>query len=138
MGWLTIMMDTTAWSPEQHAEAKEEIDLYKKQLRPLIRDANLYHVSPRPDGVHWDGIEYWDPKRQRGVVSSFRGTIERQNSHNFILKGLQASSRYVVRFHDHSSADRKMTGSELMGPGLKVKLQLENSSELIFIEATPK
>ena len=138
MGWLTIMMDTIAWSPEQHAEAKEEIDLYKKQLRPLIRDANLYHVSPRPDGVHWDGIEYWDPERQRGVVYSFRGAIEREDSHNFILKGLQASGLYVVRFHDHSSVGRKIPGSELMGRGLRVKLPLQNSSELIFIEATPK
>ena len=33
MGWLTIMTDTNAWSPEQHADAKKEIDLYKKELR---------------------------------------------------------------------------------------------------------
>jgi alpha-galactosidase len=30
MGWLTIMMDTTTWSAEQHAEAKKEIELYKE------------------------------------------------------------------------------------------------------------
>ena len=31
MGWLTIMTDTTAWSPEQqHKIAQEEIALYKK------------------------------------------------------------------------------------------------------------
>ena len=64
MGWLTIMTDTNAWSPEQHAEARKEIDLYKKELRSLIRDARIYHVSPRPDGVHWDGIQYWDPDRR--------------------------------------------------------------------------
>ena len=45
MGWLTIMLDTTAWTPEQHAAAKKEIALYKTQLRPLIRDADLYHIS---------------------------------------------------------------------------------------------
>ena len=45
MGWFTIMIDTNSWSPEQHAEAKKEIDLYKKELRPLIRDASLYHIS---------------------------------------------------------------------------------------------
>ncbi len=134
MGWLTIMIDTDAWSREQHAEAGREVDLYKKELRPLIRDASLYHVSPRPDGVHWDGIQYWNAERQRGVVYAFRGTVERENTHSFALQGLQASARYVVKFNDHSSADRKMTGRELMGPGLKVKLPLQNSSELIFIE----
>ncbi|MGA7907060.1 MAG: glycoside hydrolase family 36 protein [Candidatus Sulfotelmatobacter sp.] len=134
MGWLTIMIDTTAWSPEQHTEAKKEIKLYKRDLRPLIRDASLYHVSARPDGIHWDGVEYWDPARLRGVVYTFRGTIEAENTHYFVLHGLQATSHYLVKFCDHSSADRKLTGRELMGRGLKVTLPLQNSSELIFLE----
>jgi hypothetical protein len=134
MGWLTIMTDTNAWSAEQHAEAKQEIDLYKKELRALIRDASLYHVSPRPDGVHWDGIEYWDHERQRGVIYAFRGTVKEENVHSFPLKGLQPSVYYRLRFHDHSAPDRSVTGRELTERGLKVDLNLPNSSELIFIE----
>jgi len=133
MGWLTIMMDTSTWSAEQHAEAKKEIELYKKDLRPLIRDADLYHVSLRPDGVNWDGVEYWDPNRQRGVVYAFRGTGAGENTHSFVLQGLKKSARYTISFHDHISADRTTTGRELMEHGLKVKLPLENSSELIFV-----
>jgi hypothetical protein len=135
MGWLTIMTDTNAWTPEQHAEAKKEIDLYKKELRSLIRDASLYHVSPRPDGVHWDGIEYWDSDRQRGVVYAFRGTIEGENNHSYPLQGLQPSGRYLLKFYDHSAPDRTVTGQELITRGLNVELALPNSSELIFIEA---
>jgi len=135
MGWLTIMIDTSAWSAVQRAEAREEIDLYKKELRPLIRDASLYHVSPRPDGVRWDGIQYWDSDRHRGVVYAFRGTIEAEKAHAFLLKGLQPSARYLLRFHDHSAPDRTATGRELMQRGLKVTLPWSNSSELIFIEA---
>ena len=138
MGWFTIMIDTNSWSPEQHAEAKQEIDLYKKELRSLIRDANLYHVSPRPDGVHWDGIEYWDPNRKRGVVYAFRGTVEKESSHAFQLLGLDPSARYLLMFHDHSSPDRTMTGSELAKKGLPVQLALPNSSELIFLEEQAK
>jgi len=134
MGWFTLMLDTNAWSAEQHAEAKKEVDLYKKELRPLIRDASLYHVSSRPDGVHWDGIEYWDADHQRGVVYAFRGTIEGEKTHSFPLKGLQPSSRYRLKYYDHSARDRTVTGRELMGPGLKVALPLPNNSELIFIE----
>ena len=135
MGWLTIMTDTNAWTPEQYAEAKKEIDLYKKELRSLIRDASLYHVSPRPDGVHWDGIEYWDSDRQRGVVYAFRGTIEGENNHSYPLQGLQPSGRYLLKFYDHSAPDRTVTGQELITRGLNVELALPNSSELIFIEA---
>jgi len=134
MGWLTIMTDTNAWSPEQHAEAKKEIDLYKRELRPFIRDASLYHVSPRPDGVHWDGIEYWDTDRQRGVVYAFRGTIAGENTHTYALRGLQRSGRYLLKFYDHSASDRTVTGRELMTRGLEVMLPLPNSSELIFVE----
>jgi hypothetical protein len=134
MGWLTIMTDTNAWSPEQHAEAKKEIDLYKKELRSFIRDASLYHISPRPDGVHWDGIQYWDSNRQRGVVYAFRGTTEEERMHSYRLQGLQAWGRYLLKFYDHSAPDRTVTGRELMTQGLKVILPLANSSELIFIE----
>jgi alpha-galactosidase len=135
MGWLTIMINTPLWSAEQHAEAAKEIDLYKKELRPLIRDANLYHVSPRPDGVQWDGIEYWDSDRQRGVVYAFHGTAAEEKVHRFALKGLQASSRYRLRYNDHSAPDRSVTGRELMTRGLDVTLPMPNSSELIFIES---
>jgi hypothetical protein len=135
MGWLTIMTDTNAWSAEQHAEAKKEIDLYKKQLRSLIRDASLYHVSPRPDGVHWDGIEYWDSDRQRGVVYAFRGTIDSETTHSYALQGVQPAGRYSIKFFDHSAPDRTVTGRDLVTEGLRVTLPLANSSELIFIEA---
>jgi hypothetical protein len=134
MGWLTIMTDTNAWSPDQHAEAKKEIDVYKKELRSLIRDASLYHVSPRPDGEHWDGIEYWDSDRQRGVVYAFRGTIENEKTHTYMLQGLQPAGRYLLKFYDRSAPDRTVTGHELLTDGLKVALPLTNSSELIFIE----
>jgi alpha-galactosidase len=138
MGWLTIMMDTTTWSAEQHAEAKREIELYKKELRPLIRDADLYHISPRPDGIHWDGIEYWDQNRKRGVVYAFRGTVAGENKHSFVLKGLTAAARYAIIFHDHSSPDRILAGRELMKHGVRVRLPDTNSSELIFIAENPR
>jgi len=133
MGWLTIMTDTNAWSAEQHAEAKKEIDLYKKELRAFIRDASLYHVSPRPDGVHWDGIEYWDAERKRGVVFAFRGNGE-EKTHAFLLQGLVPSAHYSVQFYDHSGTDRQISGEDLMHDGLGVTLDVANSSELIFIQ----
>jgi alpha-galactosidase len=135
MGWLTIMTDTTAWTDQQHRVAKEEFELYKTKLRPLIRDAELHHISARPDGVHWDAMEYFDPTRETGVVYVFRGTATNAhaNQQKFALKGLRSDRQYLLHFHDGNSRDRKMTGRTLMESGLEVELRTANSSELVFI-----
>lgn len=137
MGWCTVMQDTRTWTPEQHAAAQQAFALYKERLRPLIRDADLYHISARPDGVHWDGIEYWAPGSGRGVVYAFRGTAPDEVRHSFVLQGLRADRSYHLRFADHSSPDGVVRGRELMNAGLKVALPLPDSSELVFIEELP-
>ena len=134
MGWLTIMTDTTAWTPEQHTIATDAIELYKKQLRPLIRDGSLYHVSARPDGIHWDGIEYWDPARRKGVVFAFRGKTGDEERHSFVLDGLDAGKRYRLHFQDGSAPDSTQVGAQLMQRGVEVHLRTPLSSELVFIE----
>ena len=134
MGWLTIMQDTTAWTPEQHAAARIEFALYKKDLRPLIRDAELYHVSQRPDGIHWDGIEYFDPKRGKGVLFAFRGTQQNDPSHSFVLQGLRPDDRYRLSFRDHSDANRIAYGRDLSTQGLRVVLRQPQTSELVSVD----
>jgi hypothetical protein len=134
MGWITIMQDTNAWTAEQHDAARRAFALYKQQLRPLIRDARLYHVSQRPDGVRWDGMEYWDPAQGKGVIFAFRGSVPGETKHRFALAGLDAGKRYNLHFEDGSAPDRVATGSELMNPGLEVHLSDPLSSELVFLE----
>jgi alpha-galactosidase len=138
MGWTTIMLDTTTWSAEQHEAAKKAFDLYKRELRPLIRDADLYHVSERPDGVRWDGLEYWNPARKVGVLYAFRGSVANEAEHRFVLAGLNAGTRYKLHFVDGSVGDREALGSELMGPGLTVMLKDPLSSEMVFIQVAAK
>jgi len=134
LGWLTIMLDTNAWSEQEHAAAKEEIELYKKELRKLIRDADMYHIASRPDGVHWDGIEFFDPKRNQGVVYAFRGSNKSEIERNFKLQGLVPQKQYRLRFHDHSAPDRVAAGRDLKASGLTVNLSVPDSSELVFID----
>jgi Melibiase len=134
LGWLTVMLDTTAWSEQEHTAAKAEIKLYKEQLRPLIRDADLYHIAPRPDGIHWDGIEYFDPRRGKGVLYSFRGSNPGENNYVFNLKGLAPSKTYRLHFQDGTAPDRTATGRDLQSSGVALTLPIPNSSELVFIE----
>ena len=132
MGWFSLMQDSVQWSPEQHAAAMAEFSLYKSALRPLIRAADLYHVGERPDGVHWDGIEYFSTGAARGVLYAFRGTTD-EGSHRYRLQGLDPERSYRVTFHDQGAA-ATLSGATLMREGITVTLAAPLSSELVFIE----
>ena len=134
MGWMTIMLDTTTWSAQQQEAARQTFALYKEALRPLICDAQLYHVSDRPDGVHWDGMEYWDPKQGKGVLFAFRGADPEEDAHSFRLSGLRDQDRYHVHFEDGTAPDRVAKGTQLRVSGLAVRLNQHLSSELVFVE----
>ena len=133
MGWLSVMIDTSSWTRAQHRAAVREIAFYKSTLRPLIRNADLYHVSPRPNGVGWDGLEYFDDRRGVGVLYAFHGSEVEPAMHAFRLKGLRAADRYRLHFRDGSSPDRTESGAELMRSGLRVRLPFADSSELVTI-----
>jgi len=138
MGWMTMMLDTTTWSRDQHDAARRAFALYKSELRPLIRDARLYHVSERPDGVHWDGMEYWDVARGRGVLFAFRGSDAHDAEHTFTLKELDPTRIYQLHFEDGSMPDREMTGEQLTRTGLRMSLEEPYSSELVFFSSLPE
>jgi hypothetical protein len=135
LGWFSLMLDTGAWSEEQRAEARRAFALYKSTLRPLIRSADLYHVAARPDGLHWDGIEYYSTSLRRGVVYAFRGAAPDEPTHRYRLAGLDPERRYRLKFQDQgAAADQVLTGHDLLQSGVEVALPLPLSSELIFIE----
>ena len=133
MVWLTVMQNTSAWCAAQLAAARDAIALYKSRLRPLIRDAELFHISARPDGVHWDGMEYWDPARGQGVVFAFRGSEPAASEHRFVLAGLDARAMYRLHFEDGTSPDARLSGERLMSSGLPVALREPLTSELVFL-----
>jgi hypothetical protein len=137
MGWFSLMQDSSQWSDEQRQRAKDEIAFYKSELRPLIRDAELYHVGPRPDGVHWDGVEYFDPARRLGTIYAFRGSAPGDATHLFRLAGLRRDRGYALHFRGASSPDGQTRGSELMDTGVSVKLANPNSSEIVLIRELP-
>jgi hypothetical protein len=135
LGWFSLMLDTSHWNALERADARVQFALYKAALRPLIREADLYHVSKRPDGVHWDGIEYHAAGLGRGVLYAFRGSAPDQPTHRFRLLGLTPGSRYALKFQDQgAAADRVQTGEVLMQQGVAVTLKSPLSSELVFFE----
>lgn len=110
----------------------DNLTLYKSKLRPLIRNGNLYHVLPRPDGVNWDGIEYYDPSTQKGAVCVFKPNST-NNTQNIKLKGLNGSSNYTLTFNDGSNSTVALSGDTLMTTGINVTLNGTYKSEIIWI-----
>jgi hypothetical protein len=133
LGWFSLMLDSSHWSARRHAEALAQFALYKSALRPLIRSADLYHVSRRPDGVHWDAIEYYSRASGRGVLYVFRGSAPELHTQRFQLRGLDADARYRLSFHDQS-VEQVVSGHSLMHDGAEVTLARPLSSELVFLE----
>jgi alpha-galactosidase len=136
LGWFSLMLDTSRWSAQQRAEARAQFALYKSVLRPLIREADVYHVSRRPDGVHWDGVEYYSPALRRGVLYAFRGSAPAEAQHRFALRGLESAVRYALRFQDGGRVEVR-GGEELMRQGVDVDLAEPFSSEIVYITPQP-
>ncbi len=134
MGWCTLMCDTGAWSVEQHAAAKQQIERYKSWIRPLINRGELFHISARPDDERWDGMQYFDSKSGKGIVFAFRGAKAGEESHSFKLKGLARTTDYEVWSEDGSVSRSQASGAKLMDEGLGVRLKMAGASELIFIQ----
>ena len=135
LGWFSLMLDSRRWTEEQRREARTQFALYAAALRPLIRAADLYHVSERPDGLHWDGLEYYSPALRRGVLYAFRGSAPDEPAHRFRLAGLDAQGRYALSFQDRGPVSRvERRGRELMRQGVEVSLDMPLSSELVFFE----
>ncbi len=121
------------WSNKQKADIKKAVTTYKEKLRPLIRTADLYHIFARPDSISWDGVEYFDPALQKGVVYMFKPSPSTPQ-HNIKLKGLRGDENYRLTFEDGSNETQVIRGSELMSKGVTVTLEGTLISELMFIQ----
>jgi hypothetical protein len=121
------------WTGLEKDAVKACVQTYKARLRPLVRAADLYHIFPRPDGRKWDGTEYYDPAAGKGVVYLFKPSAD-PAAEAIRFKGLDAKRRYRVTFEDGTQPPSVRSGAELMDPGLRVKLEGAEGSELVFFE----
>ena len=120
------------WTAEEKAAVKAAVATYKAKIRPLVRNADLYHILPRPDGKNWDGIQYYDPAAKKGVVYLFKPAAG-TDTKTIKLRGLEPKTIYRVSFEDGTNRPCKKTGEELL-QGLAVTLKGAPVSELVFLE----
>ena len=121
------------WTDEEKAAVKAAVATYKTRIRPLVRNADLYHILPRPDGKNWDGIQYYDPATKKGVAYLFKPAAG-TDTMPIKLRGLDPLINYRVTFEDGTNPTVEKTGRELAN-GIEVALKGEPVSELVFLEA---
>jgi alpha-galactosidase len=109
------------------------IATYKQKIRPLLRSGDVYHILPRPDGVHWDGIEYYDPATCKGVVMVFKPASQ-EDTQVIRLRGLDREQVYQVYFEDGTNPVVEAPGAELIDRGLLVRLAGNYVAEWIFFQ----
>ena len=121
-------------------EYRRYIALYKEKQRPILRGANVYHILPMADGVHWDGLQFHNPDIKRGSVFLFKPSADVPPNRVIRLKGLspQGSVHADVPGTDRISTAWR-TGVQLMTNGIYVTgMTGANASEIIWIEETPE
>jgi len=109
--------------------------LYKEKVKPLVREAELYHILPRPDGINWDGIMYADPDTEReikGLVFLYKPSIHTTDTYNVVFDGLYEDTLYQLTFEDRPEQNCTATGASLMTDGIDVEIKYVGS-ELIWI-----
>jgi Melibiase. len=115
-------------------------NMYNQKIKPLVRNANLYHILPRPDDIHWDGMEYYDPNTTNttmGCVFLFKPSTTEGSNKTVYLKGLDPNTHYKLVFEDRTAQNvNDILGSALMagGNGLSVNISQDVGSEIIWIE----
>ncbi len=111
-------------------------NLYNKVMKPLIKYGDLYHILPRPDGIHWDGLEYIDADSEneiKGLVMLWKPTDTEGPNKTVFLRGLHEDTLYDLRFEDRPEQNCRKSGAELMKNGLTVTIGGESGSEMIWI-----
>lgn len=116
----------------------EYIQLHNEKIKPLIREANLYHTLPRPDGIHWDGIQYgYDIVPENGIGGAlfiFKPSTEDGNEKHVEIRGLNPALTYRADFFERTEQSFTATGRELLDNGLTVTINEDLGSEIVFFE----
>ena len=142
-GFMGANMATNwcVYTSNQIDGVKKHWPLYKTKQRPILRGikpgdapADVYHILPIPDGINWDGIEYFNTSLNKGSVLLFKPSEKAPDSKIIRLRGLEQKKIYTLTFEDRKGQDRKISGSELMSNGIEIKeMKGKYASEIIWI-----
>ncbi len=118
-GPLFFMGQPTAWDAATTSAAMRATALFK-ELRPVLRDASLTHLSANPAWNSWDGLMYWSANSGQGVLFAYRGQSD-FSSLTFYPSGLGAAPSVDLQC-DTGLGEGRLAGGQLAltasGPSL--------------------
>jgi alpha-galactosidase len=115
------------------------VDLYKHELRPILRDSVVYHHTPMTPYFSespWLVLEYGSPDKKRSVATLFRTSNFEDPIYHFVPRGLDSSANYKVTFENRSETV-ELSGMRLMTDGIPVRLETAGTSEMLLFESVP-
>jgi alpha-galactosidase len=113
------------------------VDLYKHQVRPVVRDSLVYHhtpLTPYMSQSPWVVLEYSSHDKRRAVATLFRTSSVEDSVYHFVPRGLDLSRSYRVTFQNRAET-LELSGFQLMQDGLSVRLENAGSSEMLIFES---
>ena len=134
--WDLALTQSKNLSERQKEGIRRASEIYKSWIRPVLQDAHVHRILPRADGLHWDGMFYWNAGIGKGTAYIFRPNSE-QTHQLIFLAGLDPKRRYQIRGEDGALQAGRFSGDSLMSQGVEVRLPAKFSSELVYVEEAP-
>jgi alpha-galactosidase len=137
--WTLAPGRVSEMKPEDLALARKYTELYKSFMRPLLPTCRVFHHAPINSTGNWDtgdwfAMEYASPNRSKGWATFVRIGTSGSDTYLFKPRGLDRKKTYRVTF-DSTGEKATLSGMELMGDGLTVRLASVMTSELLLFEA---
>ena len=126
-------------NPTLRDKIRSGVDLYKSELRSILRDSVVYHHTPQTPYFSespWLVLEYASPDKKRSVATLFRTSNHEDPVYHFVPRGLDASLTYKVTFENRAET-AEISGIQLMMEGVPVKLETSGTSEMLLFESAP-
>jgi alpha-galactosidase len=126
-------------NPALRDQIRAGVDLYKRELRPILRNSVVYHhtpLTPYFSQSPWLVLEYASPDKKRDVATLFRTSNFEDPIYHFVPRGLDASLSYKVTFENRRET-AELTGMQLMTDGIPVRLETAGTSEMLLFENVP-
>jgi alpha-galactosidase len=126
-------------NPVLRDKIRSGVDLYKRELRPILRDSVVYHHTPTTpffEESPWVVLEYASADKKKDVTALFRTSSLEDPVYHFFPRGLDSSASYRVTFENRGESV-EMSGFRLMQDGINIRLEAAGASEMLLFEGLP-
>jgi alpha-galactosidase len=112
-----------------HALLRKTVDDFRRVEKYLLGD--FYPLTTYSLGEDmWLAWQFDRPEQGEGMIQAFRRHNSSSEPARFKLQGLEAKGSYAITSLDDPATRQKLTGSDLMGQGLRVDIPAQAGSAL--------